>query len=100
MFDANNLTVIAYGGGFTLWHYTTSDPLHHDPARPTAAVTAGGYFNAANTMLSRGNVLMVNAGTGGTSVIEGAMMLVTDSGGRGVSVALMASVVAPVGKGD
>lgn len=43
-FNSKNLSVLAYANGFTLWHYATIDAA--------AVVDSGGYFNAAEHMLS------------------------------------------------
>jgi hypothetical protein len=57
-YDGKNLSVLAYGNGFTLWHYKTSD---------TAATTdTTGYFNEAAGMLRVGDFIFANVGVGGT----------------------------------
>ena len=49
-FDSQNLSVLAYANGFTLWHYkSTADTL--------ATLTGSGYFNNASDMLRLGDTL-------------------------------------------
>lgn len=57
-YDGKNLSVLAYGNGFTLWHYKTADAA--------AAVDTAGYFNEAAPMLRVGDFLFANVGVGGT----------------------------------
>jgi len=57
-FDSKNLSVLAYANGFTLWHYTTPDIA--------TVVDTAGYFNAADNVLRVGDMVLANAGTGGT----------------------------------
>jgi hypothetical protein len=56
-FALNNLSVLAYANGFTLWHYKAQ------PDEP-AVVAAPGYFHAAGDMLTAGDIVMVSAPTG------------------------------------
>ncbi|MCK8784433.1 hypothetical protein M0638_08580 [Roseomonas sp. NAR14] len=51
-FDPHNLTVLAQGNGFTLWHYRT--------AEPQAAVMAVGYFDTAWNTLQIGDVIVLH----------------------------------------
>jgi hypothetical protein len=56
-YSPNNLSVLAYANGFTLWHYTTTD---------TAATTdTTGYFNGAADMLRVGDMILANVETTG-----------------------------------
>lgn len=55
-YDYNNLSAIAYGNGFTLWHYRTSDTM--------ADIAVSGYFNRAGPMLRVGDFVIANAGLG------------------------------------
>jgi hypothetical protein len=57
-FNLRNLAVLAYGNGFTLWHYRAAGETQ-------AAVRADGYFDAAADMLANGDMLMITAGDGG-----------------------------------
>ena len=57
-YDGKNLSVLAYGNGFTLWHYKTSDTA--------ATVDTAGYFNAAADMLRAGDFVLANVGQGGS----------------------------------
>lgn len=54
-YTSSNLSVLAYANNFTLWHYTTSDQ----------AVTSGGYFNSAASMLRVGDFIIANVDTDG-----------------------------------
>jgi hypothetical protein len=51
-FDRNNLSVLAYANGFTLWHYRTTDT--------SAVVDTTGYFNGAAEMLRVGDMILAN----------------------------------------
>lgn len=51
-FDRNNLSVLAYANGFTLWHYKTTDTA--------ATVDTTGYFNTASEMLRVGDMILAN----------------------------------------
>lgn len=57
-FLPKDLIVLAYANGFTLWHYTTTDP--HTTVRQS------GYFNADSHMLRVGDMMMANTDTDGT----------------------------------
>lgn len=57
-YDAQNLSVLAYANGFTLWHYTTAD-LATD-------VDTDGYFDDAVEMLRVGDMVMANVDSDGT----------------------------------
>lgn len=57
-FNSQNLSVLAYANGFTLWHYTTADPA--------ATVDTAGYFNSAAGMLRLGDMIFANVATAGT----------------------------------
>ncbi|WP_421884665.1 hypothetical protein [Pacificispira sp.] len=54
-FKSQDLSVIAYANGFTLWHYTTPDLA--------AEVDTSGYFNDAATMLRVGDMILANTDT-------------------------------------
>jgi hypothetical protein len=56
-FSLRNLSVLAYANGFTLWHYKAG-------ATAMAAISAPGFFAAADDMLAIGDMLMVSAGDG------------------------------------
>lgn len=57
-YDAQNLSVLAYANGFTLWHYATPDPA--------SDVDDAGYFDEAVDMLRTGDMVMANVETDGT----------------------------------
>lgn len=71
-FDRANLTAIARGNGFTLWHYTTTDSA--------ADVDLSGYFNAAVNELGVGDlVLRVTTSSGNVST-AGFHIVMTNNG--------------------
>lgn len=62
-FDRNNLSVLAYANGFTLWHYRTTDAA--------ATVDTTGYFNTASEMLRVGDMILANnASSNGIFVVN------------------------------
>ena len=61
-YKAQNLSVIAYANGFTLWHYrTTKDTF--------AAIDTTGYFDEASEMLRVGDAMYVTDSTGTTAQV-------------------------------
>ncbi len=52
-FEPNNLSVLAYSNGFTLWQYTT--------AHAATAVSGGGYFNKADKIMQPGDFVFTKA---------------------------------------
>ena len=54
-YQSNNLSVLAYANGFTLWHYATTDA--------TTTVDTSGYFNTATDMLRTGDIIVANVST-------------------------------------
>lgn len=58
-YNKENLSVLAYANGFTLWHYTTPDAA--------ATVDTAGYFDDAADMLRAGDMVLANTATGGTA---------------------------------
>jgi hypothetical protein len=50
-FNSANLTQLAHGNGFALWHYTSADAI--------ATVNSAGYFNDSANMLSVRDVILV-----------------------------------------
>ncbi len=77
-FSSQNLSVLAYANGFTLWHYKSN---------PDAATTIDttGYFNSAANLLRVGDMIMANTATGSTR-IDG-IFIVTSNTGSVVDVA-------------
>jgi hypothetical protein len=67
-----NLSVLSYANGFTLWHYRTEDAA--------TVVDTAGYFDIAAKMLRVGDFIMLNAGLG-TTPTHGMMVVVGNSGG-------------------
>jgi hypothetical protein len=62
-FAASGLSALAYGNGFTLWHYTSADAI--------ADVNTEGYFNDASDMLSvRDVIIVVDTNTPTTSLVS------------------------------
>lgn len=52
-FNTQELCVIGYGNGFTLWHYRSSgDAL--------SAITAADYFDNASKLLAVGDSIIIN----------------------------------------
>ncbi|MCW9035576.1 MAG: hypothetical protein OQK35_05640 [Alphaproteobacteria bacterium] len=57
-YKSNDLSVLAYANGFTLWHYTSIDT--------TAEIDSSGYFNEAADMVRVGDMILANTDTDGT----------------------------------
>ena len=51
-YKSDNLSVLAYANGFTLWHYTTPDAA--------GTVDTAGYFDDAADMLRTGDMVLAN----------------------------------------
>ncbi len=73
-YTSSDLSVLAYANNFTLWHYTTVD----------SAVSTGGYFNSAASMLRIGDMIVVNIDTDGTPSTK--FYIVTANTGSTVTV--------------
>lgn len=58
-YNAQDLSVLAYANGFTLWHYRTGDAA--------SVVDSQGYFNEAGDVFRSGDMILANVGTGGSS---------------------------------
>ena len=62
-FNQSNLSSLAYGNGFTLWHYTSADAI--------ATVNTAGYFNDASDELTvRDLIIVVDTATPTTSFVS------------------------------
>ena len=85
-FQSKDLSVLAYANGFTLWHFTTTDPA--------TDVDTTGYFNAAADMLRVGDMILANTDTDGTPAAG--ILLVASNAARVVDVANLT----PVGATD
>jgi hypothetical protein len=85
-YDPNNLSVLAYANGFTLWHLATSDTA--------TAVSTAGYFNSAADMLRVGDMILANVEADG--VAQAGIFLVNQNGSGVVDVANLT----PVGSTD
>lgn len=76
-YNSQNLSVLAYANGFTLWHYTSTDDA--------AVVDSAGYFNAAADMLRVGDMILANVATSATP--SAGVFLVSANGAGVVDVA-------------
>ena len=65
----NNLSVLSYANGFTLWHYVTDDDW--------AEVASEGYFDRSCDMLRTGDMLFMNIG-----MIAATVLVKSNAGGR------------------
>jgi hypothetical protein len=72
-YNSQNLSVLAYANGFTLWHYTTPDPA--------GDVDDAGYFDEAADMVRIGDMIMANVDTDGTPA-AGMFVVASNSGGE------------------
>jgi hypothetical protein len=72
-YDSQNLSVLAYANGFTLWHYTTADPA--------SDVDDAGYFDEAADMVRVGDMIMANVDTDGTPA-AGMFVVASNVGGE------------------
>ena len=52
-FKSQDLSVIAYANGFTMWHYSSIDIA--------GDIDNAGYFNEAASMLRIGDVIFINS---------------------------------------
>lgn len=55
-FQNKNLSVIAYANGFTLWHYKANETM--------ATITTSGYFSSVKTLMSTGDIILINGSNG------------------------------------
>ena len=53
-FKIQNLSVLSYANGFTLWHYRTTEDNKN-------TVDTEGYFNTAHEMIRLNDLVIVNA---------------------------------------
>ena len=81
-YKSDNLSVLAYANGFTLWHYTTPDAA--------GTVDTAGYFDDAADMLRTGDIVLANTETGGNA--RAGLFLVNSASGGSVDVADMLRV--------
>ena len=58
-FKSNDLSVIAYVNGFTLWHYKSEDIL--------ASIYEAKYFNSIRKLINNGDIIIIN-GLDGVSI--------------------------------
>jgi hypothetical protein len=85
-YSPEDLSVLAYANGFTLWHYTTTDSA--------ATTDTSGYFNRASDMLRVGDMILANVDTSGTP--GAGIFLVNSNSGGVVDIANLT----PVGASD
>lgn len=78
-FDANDLSVLAYANGFTLWHYRSGDAVEE--------VRRTGYFARAGDLLRAGDVIIASASDGA----DGGLLRVSGGKGGAVEVAELLS---------
>lgn len=76
-FSWTNLTRLAGGNGFTLWHYKSTDAK--------ATIDTAGYFNTAAGVMNKGDMILLNGNTGGTP--DYGVMVVVDHSGTVVDCA-------------
>lgn len=57
-YSSNNLSVLAYANGFTLWHYKTTDAA--------IDVDTQGYFDDAGDVMRAGDMILANTQTAGS----------------------------------
>jgi hypothetical protein len=81
-YKPSNLSVLAYANGFTLWHYTTTDPA--------ATADTTGYFNGAADMLRVGDMILANLDTAGAP--GAGIFLVNANSGGTVDIANLTQV--------
>ena len=81
-YNKENLSVLAYANGFTLWHYTTPDAA--------SKVDTAGYFDDAAGMLHAGDMVLANTETGGAA--KAGLFLVASASGGSVDVSDMLRV--------
>lgn len=53
-FNTNDLSVLAYANGFTLWHYKTGDH----------SIEQRGYFDPASDLFRTGDLILANLSKG------------------------------------
>ena len=74
-FRTDDLSVLAYANGFTLWHYKTADVVD--------AGVVSAYFDPAHDMLRAGDMILANFGD------DGIMFLVKERNKGRVRVVVM-----------
>lgn len=52
-FRTDDISVIAYANGFTLWHYTSEDVMEE--------VLKPNYFKKFHNTIKRGDIIIINA---------------------------------------
>ena len=81
-FMLQDLSVLAYANGFTLWHYRTADV--------DTAVDDADYFLEAIDMLRPGDMIIANTGEG--TAPKGGFLRVVTNTGTAIDVANMTEV--------
>ena len=82
-YNPKNLSVLAYANGFTLWHYSTTDPAN--------STDTAGYFNSASDMLRVGDMILANVDTDSANPAAG-IFLVNYNEGSVVDIANLTQV--------
>ena len=82
-FAAENLNVIAYANGWTLWNYVSEDNL--------TEICSKNYFAPADSELKGGDMILVLCKS--ASFSSGAMLIVTNINKKYVSTAKLCSSV-------
>ena len=75
---SKNLSVLAYANNFTMWHYVTDDSF--------LEVLSSGYFNKAELILTKNDLIILNTRTNNSSV------WVTHNDGKTVKVSESSNV--------
>lgn len=89
-FVSDDLSVIAYANGFTLWHYATPDAAD--------GVVRAGYFNDAASMLRVGDMILANTDIDGRFV-SGMLHVASNANGE-VGVDNLTRIAGSDGGGD
>lgn len=76
-FQSNDLSVLAYANGFTLWHYKSIDTA--------LTIEAADYFNSASDMLRVNDLIIANIDTDGTPATK--IYIVTGNASSVITVA-------------
>lgn len=81
-YNSNDLSVLAYANGFTLWHYKTNDAAR--------AVDTQSYFDESGDVFRTGDMILANTGMGGSAAAG--LFLVSNAGSGLVDVSDLLAV--------
>lgn len=87
-----DLSVLAYANGFTLWHYTTGDALVQADPSETGALIGEHFSGGAADCLRIGDTVHINADIG-AHIASAAQVTVTGNHGGVVAVGVMSQYV-------